>query len=145
MGSQEDNRTPRVRGRPFPNWNGGRPPGSKNQNTLILEALSHGDKEQLVRKALELAKAGDVSMLKFFLNRILPRERPIRIDLPKMQFADDAVEALGAIVRAVSEGSITPGEGADLANLVNSYARAIDIADLVQRVDALEAKMMGRA
>ena len=66
MGSQEDFRTPRVRGRPFRNGNGGRPPGSKNQNTLILEALSHGDKEELVRKGLELAKAGDVSMLRFF-------------------------------------------------------------------------------
>ncbi len=98
-----------------------------------------------MRKGIELAKAGDVSMLKFFLSRILPRDRPITIDLPKMEFADDAVEALGAIVRAVAEGSITPGEGADLANLVNSYARAIDIADLVRRIDALDAKTRGVA
>jgi hypothetical protein len=78
-------------------------------------------------------------MLKFFLSRILPRERPIRIDLPRMEFADDAVETLGLIVGAVSEGSISPGEGADVANLVNSYTRAIDNADLVKRMDALEA------
>jgi hypothetical protein len=137
--------TPAVRGRPFPKRNVGRRPGSKNQSTLILEALSDGDKEELVRKGIELAKAGDVSMLKFFLSRILPRERPVRIDLPRMEFADDAVETLGSIVRAVSEGSITPGEGADVANLVNSYSRAIEIADLVKRIDALEAKMMGVA
>jgi hypothetical protein len=145
MTNQTTTTTPAVRGRPFAKGNGGRRPGSKNQNTLILEALSDGDKEELVRKGIELAKAGDVSMLKFFLSRMLPRERPIRIDLPKMEFADDAVEALGAILRAVSEGSITPGEAADLANLVNSYTRAIDNADLVSRIDALEAKMMGRA
>jgi hypothetical protein len=143
MTDQTTTATRAVRGRPFPPGNGGRRPGSKNQNTLILEALSDGDKEELVRKGIELAKAGDVSMLKFFLGRILPRERTIRIDFPKMEFADDAVEALGAIVRAVSEGSITPGEGADLANLVNSYARAIDIADLVKRMDALEARING--
>jgi hypothetical protein len=144
MGSQEHSRTSRVRGRPFPKGNGGRPLGSKGQKTLFLEALD-GEKEELVRKGIELAKAGDVSMLKFFLSRILPRERPIRIDLPRMEFADDAVEALGSIVRAVSEGSISPGEGADLANLVNSHVRAIDNADLVRRIDTLEAKMMGRA
>ena len=86
-----------------------------------------------------------LSMLKFFLSRILPRERPIRIDLPQMQFADDAVEALGSIVRAVSEGSITPGEGADVANLVNSYARAIDMADVLKRLDALEGRINGSA
>jgi hypothetical protein len=137
--------TPAVRGRPFPPKNGGRRPGSRNRGSLILAALSDGDKEDLVRKGLELAKAGDVSMLKFFLGRILPQERPIRIDLPQMEFADDAVEALGSIVRAVSLGSITPGEGADLANLVNSYARAIDRADLVERLDALEAKIRGLA
>jgi hypothetical protein len=137
--------TPAVRGKPFREGNSGRPPGSKNKGSLILAALSDGDKEELVRKGLQLAKAGDVATLKFFLSRILPRERPIRIDLPQMEFADDAVEALGAIARAVSEGSITPGEGADLANLVNSYSRAIDIADLVKRNDALEAKIRGLA
>jgi hypothetical protein len=134
-----------VRGRPFTKGNGGRPLGSKNRSSQILETISGCDKEELVRKGIELAKAGDVSMLKFFLSRILPRERPIGIDLPRMQFADDAVETLGAIVRAIAQGSITLGEGADLANLVNSYCRAIDAADLVKRMDALEARINGRA
>ena len=89
--------------------------------------------------------AGDVPMLKFLLSRILPRERTIRIDLPRLEFADDAVEALGSILRAVSEGSISPGEGADLTNLVNSYARAIDMADVVKRLDALEGRINGTA
>ena len=145
MTDQTTTRTPAVRGRPFAEGNSGRRPGSKNRTTLMLAALLDGDKEELMRKGLELAKAGDVSMLKFFLGRILPRERSIRIDLPQMEFADDAVEALGSIVRAISQGSITPGEGADLANLVNFCARAIDIADLVKRLDALEAKIGGVA
>ena len=143
MRDQITSTTPAVRGRPFAKGNGGRRPGSKNQSTRILETLSDGDKEELVRKGVELAKAGDVAMLKFFLSRILPRERPIRIDLPQMEFADDAVEALGSIVRAISQGLITPSEAADLANLVNSYCRAIDNADLVKRMDALEARING--
>jgi hypothetical protein len=145
MTDQTTTTTAAVRGRPFTRGNGGRRHGSKSKNSLILEALSDGAKEELVRKGLELAKAGDVSMLKFFLSRILPRERLIRVDLPQIEFADDAVEALGLIVRAVSEGAITPSEGADLATLVHSAAHAIDIADLVERIDALEAKVMGLA
>src|SRR6516165_8082495 len=121
MPDQTTSATPAVRGRPFAKGNGGRRPGSKNQSTLILQALSDGDQEELLRKGFELAKAGNIPMLKFILGRILPRERPIRIDLPQMEFADDAVAALGSIVRAVSEGSISPGEAADLANLVSSY------------------------
>lgn len=145
MTNQPTASTPAVRGRPFAKGNGGRRHGSKNKNSLIVEALSDGDKEELVRKGIELAKAGDVSMLKFILSRILPRERPIRIDLPRMEFADDAVEALGTILRAVSEGSISPGEGADIATLVNTYARAIDIADVTRRLDALEARLNASA
>ena len=143
MTNQTTTGTLAVRGRPFAKGNGGRRPGSKNKSSLILAGLLDGDKEELVRKGLEIAKAGDVSMLKFFLERTLPRERVITIDLPKMETADDAVEALGAITSAVCEGKITPGEAAQLAALVNSYAGAIDIADLVNRMDALEARING--
>jgi hypothetical protein len=143
MPDQTTSATPAVRGRPFAKGNGGRRPGSKNQSTLIVQALSNGDKEGLVRKALEIATAGNVPMLTFFLSRILPRERVIAIDLPNMESADDAVEALGAITSAVCEGKITTGEAAQLAALVNSYSRAIDMADLVKRIDALEARING--
>jgi hypothetical protein len=78
-------------------------------------------------------------MLKFLLGRILPRERLIEIDLPPLEFADDAVDALGRIMRGVSEGRISPTEGAALAALINSQTRAIDIADVVKRLDTLEA------
>jgi hypothetical protein len=97
-----------------------------------------------VRKAIEVALDGDVPMLKFLLDRILPRERVIRIHLPKIDFADDAVEALGQIIREVADGTITPSEAATLATLPNSLAKAIDVADAVKRLDALEAKLRER-
>jgi hypothetical protein len=55
--------------------------------------------------------------------------------------ADDAVQALGSIMGAVSDGKISPSEGAALATIVNSYARAIDVADMVGRLEALETAM----
>ncbi len=136
---------PATRGRPFANGNPGRKPGSKNRNTLVAAALLEGEAEELVRKAVALAKAGDIAMLKFLLSRILPRERVIKIDLPSMDFADDAVEAIGHVMRAVSEGRISPSEGAALATLVKSYTDAIDMADVVKRLDSLEAQIKGVA
>jgi hypothetical protein len=82
-------------------------------------------------------------MLKFLLGRILPRERIVKIDLPEMDFADDGMAALGSVMRAVSEGALTPPEGAQLASIVNSYIAAIEMADVVKRVDALEARLNG--
>jgi hypothetical protein len=96
-----------------------------------------------LRKAINLALEGDVQMLKFLLDRLLPRERLLKIDLPQMNFADDGVEALGCVMRAVSEGALTAREGADLATIVKSYTDAIDMADVVKRVDALESQIRG--
>ena len=143
LSNEDTPQVPATRGRPFSKGNPGRKPGSKNRSSQVSSALLEGEEAELVRKAIEVAKSGDVAMLKFLLGRILPRERRIQIELPRMDFADDAVEALGAIARAVADGSITPSEGADLASLINAYARAIDIADLVRRMDALEEKAKG--
>ena len=134
---------PAPRGRPFANGNSGRKPGSRNRTTAVAAALVDGDAEALVRKAVELALAGDAGILKFLLGRILPRERLIKLDLPRMEFADDAVAAHGFIFGAVAEGSISPSEGAALATMIDAYTRAIDMADVVKRLDALEAKING--
>jgi hypothetical protein len=141
------NNAPKVpaRGRPFSRGNAGRKPGSKNRATMVTAALVEGDTQQLLGKAVELAKAGNVVMLKFLLGRILPRERLITLDLPRMEFADDAVEALGRVMGAVSEGQISPSEAAAMATLINSYTQAIDMADVVKRLDRLEAQVKGVA
>lgn len=143
MGQSQDpsSRGPSVRGRPFRKGNGGRKPGSRNRTTVIAAALAQGDEAALTQKAKEVALAGDVPMLKFFLGRMLPRERLIKLDLPRMNFADDAVEVLDAIMLGIAEGKITPSEGAALATVVNSTARAIEIVDVVKRVDALEKQI----
>jgi hypothetical protein len=130
-----------ARGRPFAKGNPGRKLGSKNRGTVFSAALLEGESEALLRTAIHLALAGNVQMLKLLVGRILPRERLIKFDLPQMIFADDGVEALGSIMRAVSEGAMTPGEGAALATIVKSYTDAIDMADVVKRLDAIENQL----
>ena len=131
-----------VRGRPFVKGNPGRKPGSKNVTTLVAKAIVDGEKEELIRKGLELAKAGNVPLLKFFLERLLPRERQINIDIPPMKSADDAIDALGKIVSDIALGNITSGEGAGLATILNSYRVAIDQAEFEKRLEALETKLI---
>ena len=135
---------PSQRGRPFANGNPGRKPGSRNRASVVASALIEGEAEELLRTAVRLAKAGDVVMLKFLVGRLLPRERLIKFELPIMESADDAVEALGSVLHAVSEGEISPSEGAAVAELISSYSQAIDRADLAKRLDALEAQIKGR-
>src|SRR5262245_3230369 len=127
-----------VRGRPFEKGNGGRRPGSKNRTTLVAEALLKGEEDELVRKGIELAKAGDVQMLKFLLDRILPKERSVRVDLPIVDRSSDAVDALAAVINAVGTGQIAPSEAAALASLVAAYARIINVAEIEERLQNIE-------
>jgi hypothetical protein len=129
------------RGRPFAPGNPGRRPGSKNKTTRVAEALLNDEAPKLVRKAIELAKAGDGQMLRFLLDRILPKQRSIELELPEVKFASDAVDALGALFNAVGTGEIGPREGAEVARLLGAYAGAIDAADHERRLEAIEATL----
>jgi hypothetical protein len=48
-----------------------------------------------------------------------------------MNFADDAVAAVGFIVQAVIDGRISPSEGAAVGQLIDAYT--IEMADVVKR------------
>jgi hypothetical protein len=115
-------------------------PGSKNRTTIVAEALLKGQEDELIRKAIELAKAGDGPMLKFLLDRLLPRERSVQFDLPSINSASDAVDALRAIIAAVGNGQIAPNEAASLASLVAASARTINVAELELRLENLEKR-----
>lgn len=134
-------RSSASRGRPFVNGNSGRKPGSKNRTTQIAAAVVAADAERLVAKAVEIAMKGDVVLLKFFLGRIIPRDRVVQLDLPAINSPGDAVNATAQIIKSVSEGKITPSEGAALAALFKVHSDAIDIADLVRRFNRLERQI----
>ena len=128
----------RPRGRPFAKGNGGRTLGSRNRTTLLADALLDGEEEELVRKGIELAKAGDPQMLKFFLDRILSKERPVKIDLPPIESRRDLTAGYAAIVKAVGAGEISPSEGSAVAGLLASIAKFIDDVEIGARLQRLE-------
>jgi hypothetical protein len=55
----------RVRGRPFKPGNPGRPRGSKNRTTRLLEQLMANEGETLTRKVIDRALAGGAWKLAF--------------------------------------------------------------------------------
>src|SRR5262245_34146185 len=130
-----------VRGRPFPIGNPGRKPGAKNKATLLANSLTPEQCQELLRKAFEMAMGGNVAMMKFLLDRILPKERSIHLELPRLDFAHDSVDAMAEIVDAVSTGRISPREAADVAQIVSAFTRAIDSTDAQTEIDILKSKL----
>jgi Family of unknown function (DUF5681) len=118
----------------------GRPPGSRNQSTLLLESLLEGEAYELGRKAIELAKGGDVRALQLCMDRMLPprKDRPVIFDLRPIQNLDDISVAMMGILAAISEGNITPLEGEAISRILTSYSEVMVNQDLQQRVEKLE-------
>lgn len=137
----------KQRGRPFPKGRSGnpagRPPGARNAATVLAEQLMDGEAEGLTRKVIEVAKGGDVVALRICLDRILPpRERPVRFKLPDLRSASDAAASMAAIANAVASGDLMPSEAAELSVLVSGYAKAVELAEIEKRLQAIEQKQI---
>jgi Family of unknown function (DUF5681) len=120
-----------VRGRPFLKGRSGNPTGrrygSRNKKTLAAAVLLDGEAEALTRKAVELALEADPTALRLCIERILPpcRERPVKFTLPPVKSSEDISIAMNAVTAALARGIITPGEAERIANVVDTFARAI--------------------
>jgi hypothetical protein len=141
-GEQQGGRFPKGRsGNPA-----GRPKGARHKATLAAEMLLDGEAEALTRKAIDQALAGDSTALRLCLERVLAprRERPIRLALPPLKQAEDAVAAMAAITEAIAQGELTPGEAANLTTWVTGFAKAVEASHLEARIAALEERMIQR-
>ena len=119
----------------------GRPRGSRNRATLLMEGLLADDAEAIGRKAIELAKQGDMAAIRLCMDRLAPARKgePVAFELPPLDKPADSVAAAAEIVAAVAAGELTPSEGADLAKLVDVYVRAIATNAFDERLTRLEA------
>ncbi len=121
----------------------GRPRGARNRVTLIAEQLLDGEAEEITRKAIELAKDGNLVALRLCLERILPprRSRAIRLELSPLETPSDLPAVHDQILSAVTEGLITVDEAQAISSLLEAKRRAIETADLAKRLELIEIKL----
>jgi hypothetical protein len=130
----------KARGRPFRPGNPGRPPGSKNRITQLLEQLAEGQAEQLLQKALELAQGGDVACLRMLLDRLWPQRKghPVNVVMPPINTSQDVLPAIASIWTAIREGRLTPDEASALSIVIERSIQGIELHDITRRIAALE-------
>jgi hypothetical protein len=116
--------TKKPRGRPFESGNPGRPRGTRNKITQLMERLAEDQAESILRKAVELAQGGDVTCLRMMLDRLYPARK--------------GQPSLAAIWTAVGDGRLTPEETSALSTVVDRSVKAIELHDITQRIAALE-------
>ncbi len=118
----------------------GKAKGTRHRTTLAIEALLEGDAETLTRKAIELAKGGDMQALRLCMDRLAPprKDRSVTFELPSIETLEDLPKATRALMTGVATGELTPAEAAELGKLVDAHIRAIEVTDLSRRLNALE-------
>ena len=126
----------------FSAGNSGRPRGSRNKATLAIEGLVEGQAEALTQTAIKKALEGDSIALRLCMDRIAPppKDAVVTFSMPTMSNALDAAEAAGSVLRAVSEGELTPTEATPVMDLTDSYRRTLELTEIEERLLALEAK-----
>jgi Family of unknown function (DUF5681) len=125
----------------------GRPRGSCNRATALFRDLLEDNAEAIVRKAISLAKTGDMSAIRVCMDRLAParRKAPVAFPLPPLEKAADTVAAVTRIVAAVADGELTPAEAAELAKVIDIYLRSLETTGFEERLTRLETALSGSA
>lgn len=145
-----DNTARKQRGKPFEQGESGnpsgRPRGSRNKTTLAVQSLLEGEAEEIGRKAIELAKQGDMTAIRLILERVLPprKDAPVTFDIPRAGTPEEVSAAMDALIQAVASGELTPGEGQSIAALLEEQRKCLETTLLSKRLDALQTVLLER-
>lgn len=125
----------------------GRKQGSRSKTILALEALGEGEVHEIVQALVEKAKTGDAVAAKPILDRVWPVRKGARVefDLSPVSEAKELPVAIAGITEQVAAGAISPDEGALIVGLLEAQRKAIETADLADRVAALEQRLAAGA
>ena len=146
-----DKQPGRGGGRPFSKGQSGnptgKPKGTRHHATMAAEAMLEGEAAAITRKAISMALEGDSTAMRLVTERVVPlrRGKPVRFDFPPIEHASDVSKALGDILRATSQGELTPDEAAMLAGILEAKRKAIETVDVEARLAALEKATEGKA
>lgn len=119
----------------------GRPKGTGYRQQLF-NALVEPHKEALFDKAIALARDGNETMLRLFLERMLP-SRPsddtISINIPgDLKNAHSLLECGESVLKALSQGVLTPQQAKAVMAAIETQRKNIEISEIEDRLQAIE-------
>ena len=120
----------------------GRPRGAVHGAASTLDQVAAEASTDLIKVAIELARAGNLEALKMVMARTWPqrRGRPLDIGTPDMGERPDMASAATRITHLVMQGSLTPQEGKEVSALLEMQRRMIETWDHEKRIRELEAE-----
>lgn len=116
-------------------------PGGRPGNLANLRAKLTAGSDEIATVVLAAAKGGDMQACRLILERIVPALKPITEPVPFDLDDTDLPSTARSIMRAIASGALPGDQGKVLLDAVLGMSRVIEVADLDQRLKALEASM----
>ena len=113
-------------------------PKDKTPATLLRKSIAEAMPE-IILTLIEQAKSGDVAAAKCLLDRVCPTLKPQAIPVI-VPVNGSLAEQGGEVIRATLAGRIPPDIGSQLITALAAQAKIIEIDELTQRIEILEAK-----
>ncbi len=136
---------PKRTGRWLPGQSGnprGRPPGL-GKVAKLREVITAAVPD-IVAALIDQAKAGDTQAAKLLLERAIPAVRPESLPLPlPLPEGAGLGEQGAAILAAVRDGQVGIHEASALLSAIGAHARAVEVHELIRRIELLERGSAG--
>jgi uncharacterized protein DUF5681 len=118
----------------------GRPRGSRNRPRARVQSLLEGKAEDVARKVIEMAQAGNIRALRMCMDRIAPAPKyePGSCELPPIDSPAASVKAMATIAEAVATGDLAPCEAVSMAKVVEVYIHALQAKAFDERLAKVE-------
>ena len=100
----------------------GRPKGSKDKRTQHRE-LFNSRAPEILKKAIELALAGDTACLKMCLDRIVPSYRPQEVGIELGDIADSLSDQSRLVIVEMLKGNLTAIESSRMLTTLESQVK----------------------
>ena len=116
----------------------GRRPGQGP--TAKLRAAIGQQLPEIITKLTQQALEGDTAASRLLLERTLPAWKPSEPTLPlALPVGGTAAEQSSAVVKALAEGELAPGQAAMLLTALGNLQRTVELDEMLRRIEALES------
>jgi hypothetical protein len=125
----------------------GRRKGSRNKVTELVEGLAGAGAEEMTRRLLSAANAGNMAAMRVYFDRMWPKRRgaPIALEIPPIRSSADLPVALAAICQGLTDGEISPEEFETLSRGVDFMSRSLKAPEIDARLERHEAMLQAMA
>jgi hypothetical protein len=125
---------------------GGRKAGVPNKATAEIRTLAREHGPAAIQELARLAKEAQseqarISACTALLDRAYGRSQAsqlIELDLPEICTVEGITQSLATILRATGSGKLTPAEAQSLSGVIEMQRKAIETAELEDRIKRLE-------